>query len=758
QKTSKSEVLAFVLDEKWAWPPELREAYRATKALESGTFTAELAAEVQRNLEKLNEFKEWLNGLGFRRTFTSPDDLKAGILAALYEWRDRHPEFRAMPVRVNRDPSQYLRWLRDQTAWIDIRGLQVGSGKAHRFPIGDLYIPLKIASAGPARLPEKSNKEKLQLRRPVPLQKALRNRKLVIAGDPGSGKTTFLRRIAYELCRETEKPGLQLPQDGFPLFIRIAELEEFIRTCRAKEQDHAAPTSKESPAWLAYFLHHRAQELKWRLDAEFFEEKLREKSTFVLLDGLDEAANQVDRESMARLFENATQAYSDCRFVVTTRPGSYQGLSTLDGFQQVTIEDLKPEAIERFLRHWSKSLFPADPTTAEGHCGELLGALRARTEIRRMAANPVMLTALAVVHWNEKRLPEQRADLYDSILIWLARSREQRPGRERAERCLAVLGHLALAMQAQPEGRLTQVSLGPAAEMVQAQFREVAPEERFAHAQQFLSQEEVDSGIVVSRGRELRFWHLTFQEFLAARTISGLAEADQHKRLLPGRRLYSSEWREVILLLAGILLVKQGPEKVDGFFRWVLDQLGEKATLAQKAQCVGLLGAVLQDLRPLAYQPTDPRYQSILEAVLGIFDAKKSEGIELRVRLEAAEALGQAGDPRLRPDQNNWVTIPAGSFWMGAQNKDPQQANYDPEATNDEGPVHRVQLAAFQIGRYPVTIEEYRRFMEDGGYQNRKWWKAGGFDETEEPNEWEEQLLFPNRPVIGVTWYEAAAY
>jgi hypothetical protein len=31
-----------------------------------------------------------------------------------------------------------------------------------------------------------------------------------------------------------------------------------------------------------------------------------------------------------------------------------------------------------------------------------------------------MLTALAVVHWNEHRLPEQRADLYDSILRWLA--------------------------------------------------------------------------------------------------------------------------------------------------------------------------------------------------------------------------------------------------------------------------------------------------------------------------------------------------
>ena len=57
------------------------------------------------------------------------------------------------------------------------------------------------------------------------------------------------------------------------------------------------------------------------------------------------------------------------------------------------------------------------------------------------------MLALAVVHWNERRLPEQRADLYESILIWLARSREQRPDRPTAERCLMLLQQLALAMQ-----------------------------------------------------------------------------------------------------------------------------------------------------------------------------------------------------------------------------------------------------------------------------------------------------------------------
>ena len=46
------------------------------------------------------------------------------------------------------DPTVYLNWLHENTSHIDIRGLAVGSGKAHRFPIEDLYIPLTMSLGG----------------------------------------------------------------------------------------------------------------------------------------------------------------------------------------------------------------------------------------------------------------------------------------------------------------------------------------------------------------------------------------------------------------------------------------------------------------------------------------------------------------------------------------------------------------------------------------------------------------------------------
>ena len=679
------EVLAFLVDEDYPWPPKL----------------------VQPDGRRLGKFKQWPAGRRFRERFTNPEDLRGKVESALWKWRG------SQPPPPEGDPAKYLDALRQETAFIDIRGLQVGAGKAYRFPIEDLYIPLTTA-AGP--LAGEGARGELAIREPVRLEDALKHPRLVITGDPGAGKTTFLRHIAFLMCADLTH---------FPILIRIAELAEHVRACR---DQHKGPTVAAAPGWLPHWLAARSAQFDWGLDAAFFERKLKSGEAAVLLDGLDEAPNRSEREAMARLLENATRAYEKCSFVVTTRPLAYQGQAVLADFETANIDPLEPQAIETFLQRWCGALFSESPASSASHLAELSGALRARAEIRRMARNPVMLTALAVVHWNERRLPEQRADLYDSILIWLARSREQRPDRPTAERCLMLLQQLALGMQNAPKGRAVQVSKGWAADALAPHFREVSEAERLPRAQGFLEQEEVDSGIIVSRASEVAFRHLTFQEYLAAKAIAGMPDAAQQELLVTRRTIYKPEWREVVLLLGGVLY-RQGLEKVDGLVSTALGNLGENPSLAEQARCAGLLGGMVRDLQPFNYQPADPRYQRTMDAVLAVFDADKAYSIEFPVRLEAAEALGQADDPRLR--QNNWIPIEGG------------------------GPAN---LKPFQIARYPVTVEEYRRFVEDEGYLNERWWQAGGLGANKQPDEWDAQALHPNRPVTGVSWYEASAY
>ena len=756
------EILAFLVDEKHDdWPKELRESYRASAALEDGTFTPELAQEVQRNVAKLKEFKDWLNGLGVRATFTNPENLRREIEGALREWRTQPaPRKKRAPTKRRRkdDPRKYFNWLREETAYIDVRGLVVGSGKAHNFPIEDLFIPLTTVMAGEKTEPKSARKGSRKGRKksgdlsqhgleagqrePVELHQALRNDRLVIVGDPGSGKTTFLRRIGFALSQtwlgedpEAAKSRLGIADKPFPILVSIGKLLQHMRNAReAKEK--GLPTTDDSAAWLPHYLTTAGSESGWDLSKDFFEKKLRDGPCVALLDGLDEAPNRQDREKVAGLIGRATKAYDRSRFVVTTRPVAYRGKALLPDFQEVQIELLDTPAMETFLTRWSEGLYKKSPERAKKHASELLAALRNLPEVRRMARTPVMLTALAVVHWNERRLPEQRADLYESIITWLLRSREQREGRSSADRSLMLLANFALAMQSHKKGRQIQVGKRWAAESLTSRFQAESEEDRLTQSTEFLDEEEVDSGVVVSRGNDLRFWHLTFQEYLAARAIAGQGDAAQQKLLLTRDTLFQPEWREVALLLGGILH-SQGAEKVNGLFSAALKKLGAKPTLGKQARCVGVLGAMVRDLKPFDYKPADPLYQKTLDAVMGIFDAEKSKGVDFQVRLEAADALGQAGDPRLA--ENNWVKIPPGTFRMGVQSK-------------------KVKLDAYEIGRYPVTVAEYRRFIEDDGYQEKRLWKEGGFGEFVKPEDWDEQLRYPTRPVVTVSWYEAAAY
>jgi len=48
---------------------------------------------------------------------------------------------------------------------------------------------------------------------------------------------------------------------------------------------------------------------------------------------------------------------------------------------------------------------------------------------------------------------------------------------------------------------------------------------------------------------------------------------------------------------------------------------------------------------------------------------------------------------------------------MGAQGTDPKGRNYDPQAEDDEGPVHQVTLSPFMIGKYEVTQGQWKKVM-----------------------------------------------
>jgi formylglycine-generating enzyme required for sulfatase activity len=107
----------------------------------------------------------------------------------------------------------------------------------------------------------------------------------------------------------------------------------------------------------------------------------------------------------------------------------------------------------------------------------------------------------------------------------------------------------------------------------------------------------------------------------------------------------------------------------------------------------------------------------------------------------------------------NLARIPAGDFLMGAANAD-----------EDERPVHRVYVSEFFIGRFPVTNDEYARFIRATGYPApavrslpliAAGEREGLFRELAVPYQWDNGEPPPgrgNHPVVLVRYDDAAAY
>ncbi len=101
-------------------------------------------------------------------------------------------------------------------------------------------------------------------------------------------------------------------------------------------------------------------------------------------------------------------------------------------------------------------------------------------------------------------------------------------------------------------------------------------------------------------------------------------------------------------------------------------------------------------------------------------------------------------DPRylVKPRPHVWIKIPAGKVTL-------EDGGYIDKPTTFDVP-------AFEIGKYPVTVAQYDSFIQDGGYQNPKWWDGLAL-RVESPRNLPD-FSRPDHPRVYVSWYESVAY
>jgi len=119
--------------------------------------------------------------------------------------------------------------------------------------------------------------------------------------------------------------------------------------------------------------------------------------------------------------------------------------------------------------------------------------------------------------------------------------------------------------------------------------------------------------------------------------------------------------------------------------------------------------------------------------------------------------LSSTAAKKLVPDM---VLVKGTSFQMGSS-----------DGQDDEKPVHKVTVSDFYLGKYEVTLAEFKAFVDDSGYQTdaekegwsyawtgTSWDKKNGVTWRDDVEGNRRPVSEHNHPVIHVSWNDAKAY
>ncbi len=611
-------------------------------------------------------------------------------------------------------------------------------------------------------------------------------RGMVFLGDPGSGKTILLQRLLMT-CLDHGSSTLGLPWDLIPVLLPLRSLPR---------------TDAPLDDFLLCALGIRDASLKGTLEEVGHRLTHRDSRVLLLLDGLDEVADPARRQEVMDWIQQRLQQRPEWRFAVTSRYAGYKTGDLGPLFLEYHIQEFTPPQAREFTQHWftlvefHKRSGATERAASEGRLqsdalwGELEQDDARSRRVRDMTKNPLLLTCLCLVQLRNGTLPRRRSELYElcvGIFLkdWRAEWEADFPFQ--VEEARALLEPVASWMQRREKGleahedELVTALRWPLMNSFRNPFK----------LRPFLKWVENRSGLLVGVGQgRYAFLHRTFQEYLAARAWRGHGQVTE----LAGR-FDDKWWEEVVLLLLALDDPKgrQFTRFVNALMRsggWErashqLDACLEEAsapTLAPFVKALKWAGLFVGGSRwahliaPLVRGLTGGR---VLTDPAGIVAVLRLAETVVRVREELKEGpAGQALKPtadRLLSSPDPGIRIAAGALLSrlrGSASLETLLGRMDLAAgtvaihpksglefvfvpggelqmgsreSSDEKPIHQVTLQPFWMGRFPVTNEQYGRFLEETKRDAPAYWTDSTYNG-------------PRQPVVGVNWEEALAF
>ena len=644
---------------------------------------------------------------------------------------------------------------------------------------------------------------------------------LVLCGAPGSGKSTFANHLVWvlaqrgldQLSQQTNLLGWSDQRRLLPVFMSLRTLSGALA---AGGKDLGLTDKPKIGVLFNAICAHLHDQYGLAQPHKLLNTGLaRSFKVLLVFDGLDEVplkatAESIDRASLLtflRLFANAYPA----RILITCRSRAWtEEYSQITQWPMVELAPLSGGQIAQLINNWFPQLHAKgmiEHTAIERYSQRLGQALHdpQRKKLRAMAENPLLLSMMIFVLAKKGILPRDRHSLYEEILKqllgeWDVASRngqnlgqavgdERITGEELRDQVLDRLCYQAHLNSTSADGRGRIQGRELKFELMEY-FARVNIANPYHAADRCIAYIDQCSGLIQPEdaGNVYAFAHLTLQEHSAGRHLLFYESREQLLRL---RR--DDRWREPIFLGVGCLTkASLGTDRIERVLTTLVDSDAYEAgeihrydwyrdlILAAElgADCDwGLLRGkqigvdkIQRRLRAGLVKLLEDREHA--QAALDYYQGQTMQPAPLLVqeRQKAAELLAGLGDPRYpvsseqwqqqtcqlsqqfgREGNHYWRYLPAGRYQVGGWDASTQATT--------------VELQPYWVGRFMVTVEQYRAFIEAGGYSNDAYWTEHGrayktqYERTE-PNWWKTQTEqeYRNQPVYGTMWYEAVAY
>jgi hypothetical protein len=259
----------------------------------------------------------------------------------------------------------------------------------------------------------------------------------------------------------------------------------------------------------------------------------------VYLDGLDEVADEAQRESIVRLSRQGIESREDLQIIITAR--DYVNGPWLRWLPRLSLRGFTPDQIDSLVTQWLKG--------KEEDIERFRIQLRTAPELTDLMSVPLLATLIVLVFKQTRRLPEGKPRIYDIFIDlmcegWNLAKGILRPSRFGLRAKKAVLGRIALSSHRRKSRSFLDADIRDAVTKCVAktvcqdwtQFRD----------------ELLQDCLINRAGSLYQFAHFSFQEFLAARQLLGEPSHSQMNRALKDYLSGDDWWLEALRFYIGL--------------------------------------------------------------------------------------------------------------------------------------------------------------------------------------------------------------